>query len=143
MKLTNAGIIAIPIEIKEEFELGRLSPNFLVIDQSFGNSIQLFQGIETKCIQVSWKIVYREILPELETLKEEFIEREIMPTNYIDIPINLFNTCLLSHQNLKDNVSIINSFFDSLPAFRGSLSELKLKVDENVLDEIILNETIQ
>lgn len=137
MKLTTAGIIAIPIEQKEEFLLGRLCPNYLVIDQTFGNSVQSFQGTETKCIQVSWKIVFREILEETETLQEEFIEREIMPTNYIDIPISLFNTCLLSHQSIKENVSIINIFFDSLSAFRGSLSELKLKVDETVLDEIL------
>lgn len=137
MKLIISGIIAIPIEIKEEFQLGRLSPNFLVIDQSFGNSIQIFQGIETKCIQVSWKIVFREVLPKTELNQEEYIEREIMPTNYIDIPISLFNTCLLSHQSIKDNVFIINTFFDSLPPFRGSLSELKLKVDETVLDEIL------
>ena len=143
MKLTTAGIIAIPIEQKEEFGLGELCPNFLVIDQSFGNSTQIFEGTETKCIQVSWKIVLREILPETQILQEEYIEREIMPTNYIDIPINLFNTCLLSHQSIKENVSIINYFFNSLPSFRGSLVLLKLKVNEVALDEIILNETNQ
>lgn len=140
--LYQAGIIAIPLEITSN-EV-KPFPNFLVIEQQFGKinamSPDLQTGIlqNTNCVNSIYKLVFREILEESILFQKEFAEKIFINLENLPLPISLL-PCIFSHQSIKDNISIVNLALSQFQ-FRGSLFGLILKVDENVLDEIIANE---
>ena len=138
--LTQSGIIAIPVKEKELSGLG-IVPNYLVIDtqssktKALSYDLQTSQLVEQDCIIATYKLVQREILEATEFKIEEFIERVFIPSENLNIPVDLL-PILFTHQRIKDNIAIVNkvlSFFQ----FRGVISVLTLEVDENVLDAIL------
>ena len=142
--LKQAGIIAIPLKIREEANLGVLHPNFLVFDtqsgrnKSFSPNIQTGLLEEVDCVQTVFKIVYREILAETETKQEEFIERILLPYENLQIPVSML-PIIFTHSRIKENLAIVNLALSRF-SFRGVLSNLVLEVDEEVLDQIIMQE---
>jgi hypothetical protein len=139
LQLTQAGIIAIPIEQNEDL---KPSPNFLIFDNQFGKTKAPFTNLQTgeieeaDCVMTTYKIVNREILePTVAHPNREMIERSLLPLENLAVPVDLL-TLFFSHQRIKDNVNIVNLALSKF-SFRGSLSELVLKVDETVLDSFI------
>lgn len=145
-KLYTAGIIAIPLVKKENSNLGDLQPNYFVIESQFGKLKADCQNIQTGelenvfCIQINYKIVYREILLSNPFASEEFIERVLMPIETLSIPVELLPV-IFTHDSIKANIGIVNLCLSRF-SFRGVLSELSLEVDENVLDEIIYQQNL-
>lgn len=143
--LTQAGIIAIPLKYKESANLGILHPNYIVFDAQFGKFKSLSPNIQTgeleevDAVNTVYKIVYREILEATENKSEEFIERILLPSENLSIPVSML-PIIFTHQSIKDNLAIVNLALSRF-SFRGVLSNLVLEVDEDKLDEI-LNETI-
>lgn len=139
--LTQAGIIAIPLKNKSESNLGTLHPNFIVFDAQFGKTKTLSPNIQTgvleevDCVQTVYKIVYREILEQTDSKPEEFIERVLLPSENLAIPISML-PIIFTYQSIKDNLSIVNLALSRFQ-FRGVLSNLVLEVDEDKLDEIL------
>ena len=145
--LKQAGIIAIPLKIREEANLGILHPNFLVFDTQSGKTKSLSPNIQTgmledvDCVQTVYKIVYREILNKTETKPEEFIERILLPYENLQIPVYML-PIIFTHKSIKENLAIVNLALSRF-SFRGVLSNLVLEVDEDVLDEIIAQENAE
>ena len=145
IRLIKAGIIAIPI--KTIPSIGLLSPNYFVIENQEGREIKQvpnFQtGIleDTVCTIAQYKLSKREILLATSTLEESFIDREIQTIEPIALPYNVL-PLIQSYQSIKSNISIINTIF-SFFSFRGSLNNLILEIDEDILDEILVQESNQ
>lgn len=139
-----AGIIAIPLKINSQLNP---SPNFLVIDYQSGKSISLSPNLETgilelnDCVSSSFRLVQREILEKEAFKQEELIERVLLPSQSLDIPVDLL-TVLFNHSRIKQNIQIVNLALSRF-SFRGVLSNLVLEVDEAVLDEIIAQENAE
>ena len=138
-KLTQAGIIAIPIEQNGDL---KPSPNFLIFDNQFGKLKSPFKNLQTgeieqtDCVMTTYKIVNREFLePTIAHPNREMIERSLLPLENLAVPVDLL-TLFFSHQRIKDNINIVNLALSKF-SFRGSLLELVLKVDETVLDSFI------
>ena len=138
--------LAIPIKQKEEYQLGRACPNFLVITYQSGffkfNTINILTGDKEiqDCIEVSYKLVNRGFLEETENRSRVFQEIELF-SEKIPIPVNIL-PLLASQLRVKENVETLNlalSFFN----YRGVLKFLKLEIDETVLDEILIQEVNQ
>jgi hypothetical protein len=89
-------------------------------------------------MQTAYKVVFREILEETEIKPEEFIERVLLPSENLAIPVEMIPV-IFTHQNIKQNIQLVNLALSRF-SFRGVLSNLVLEVDENVLDEIIAEE---
>lgn len=139
LQLTQAGIIAIPIEKNEDL---KPSPNFLVFDNQFGKIKSPFANLQTgeieemECVITTYKIVNREILePNEFHSNREMIERSLLPLENLSVPVDLL-PLFFSHQRIKDNINLVNLALSKF-TFRGSLSELLLKVDETELDNFI------
>jgi len=139
LQLTQAGIIAIPIEQNGDL---KPSPNFLIFDNQFGKLKAPFKNLQTgeieqtDCVMTTYKIVNREILePTVVHPNREMIERSLLPLENLAVPVDLL-TLFFSHQRIKDNINIVNLALSKF-TFRGSLLELVLKVDETVLDSFI------
>lgn len=139
LKLTQAEIIAIPIEFVEGL---MPSPNFLVFSAQFGKIKAPFQNLqtgeiqETDCVTTVYKIVNREFLEANEFHpNREMIERSLLPEENLNIPVDLL-PLFFSYERIKANIQIVNLALSKF-TFRGSLSTLTLKVDELVLDELI------
>lgn len=133
--------LAIPIKQKEEYQLGKACPNFFVITYQSGffkfNTVNILTGEKEiqDCIEVSYKLVNRGFLEEVEDRPRMFQEIELF-SEKIAIPVNIL-PLLASQSRIKENIETLNlalSFFK----YRGVLSELKLEIDENILDEILL-----
>jgi len=139
LQLTQAGIIAIPIEKNEDL---KPSPNFLVFDNQLGKIKSPFANLQTgeieemECVITTYKIVNREILePNEFHSNREMIERSLLPLENLSVPVDLL-PLFFSHQRIKDNINLVNLALSKF-TFRGSLSELLLKVDETELDNFI------
>lgn len=139
--LTEAGIIAIPLKYKESANLGVLHPNYIVFEAQFGKFKSLSPNIQTgileevDAVNTLFKIVHREILEATDTKQEEFIERILLPSENLAIPVNML-PIIFTHQSIKDNLGIVNLALSRF-SFRGVLSNLVLEVDEDRLDEIL------
>lgn len=142
IRLIHAGIVAIPLKYKESSNLGILHPNYIVFDSQFGKSKSLSPNLQTgvlkevDAVNTVYKIVYREVLEATENKPEEFIERILIPSESLDIPVSML-PIIFTYQSIKDNLSIVNLALSRFQ-FRGVLSNLKLEVDENKLDEILI-----
>lgn len=132
--------LAIPLKQKTEYQLGKACPNFLVITYQSGffkyNTVNIQTGLKEiqDCIEISYKLVNRGFLEEIENRPRIFQEIELF-SEKIPVPVNIL-PLLASQQRIKENVETLNlalSFFK----YRGVLSELKLEIDEDVLDEIL------
>lgn len=139
LQLTQAGIIAIPIEKNEDL---KPSPNFLIFDNQFGKTKSPFANLQTgeiqemDCVMTTYKIVNREFLePNEFHPNREMIERSLLPLENLAVPVDLL-TLFFSHQRIKDNINLVNLALSKF-TFRGSISELAMKVDETVLDSFI------
>lgn len=140
--LYSSEIIAIPILRKFE----GICPNFMVIEFWGGKVLQNYNPITedvapTNCINIRYKIVQREMLEATDTKEEEFIERTLLPSEVVQIPVEMLPT-IFTHQSIKENLAIVNLALSRF-SFRGVLSNLVLEVDEEVLDEIIAQEGIE
>lgn len=144
-KLYTAGIVAIPLK-NVESNLGILHPNFFVIESQFGKlkadclNIQTGELENVFCIQINYKIVYREILLSTPVSSEQFIERVLLPLETLSIPVELLPV-IFTQQEIKANIGIVNLCLSRF-SFRGVLSELSLAIDEEVLDEIIYQQNL-
>ena len=138
-QLTQAGIIAIPIENKEGLNS---SSNFLIFSAQFGKVKAPFQSFttgeieETDCVMTAYKVVNREFLePNEFHPNREMIERSLLPEENLAIPVDLL-PLFFSYERIKANIQIVNLALSKF-TFRGSLSALTLKVDETILEELI------
>lgn len=137
-RLIQAGTIAIPLKNSNDKIFPH--PNFLVVDNVFGKMEAEIPGMGVLvCQQTSYKIVYREILPEALGRQEEM--REISYENANQPVPAMLVPALLDYNYMKaglDNLDLMLALFQ----FRGSLSELKLAVDRDALDEILKPEVV-
>lgn len=137
-RLLSDCIIAIPLKQIEGFS--PLQPNFFVLQSQSGivdSSIPSQDGSFElkKCVIAKYKLVKREILPEVDNRHEEYIERKIQDIESIHIPLDAL-LAISTHQAIKDNIELVNGLFSHF-WFRGSLAGYILEVDENILDEIL------
>lgn len=145
-QLYQAGIVAIPLKEKQDSNLNP-HPNFLVFDNASGKKQAISPNIQTgdlqvvDCVSTVFKIVYREILEATESKPDEFIERTFLPIESLSMPIEML-PIIFTHQSIKANIAIVNLALSRF-SFRGVLSNLILEVDEDVLDEIIAQESIE
>lgn len=135
-------MVAIPI--LQKFE--GICPNFMVVEFWGGKVIQNYNPIteelfHTNSINIRYKIVQREMLEATDTKEEEFIERTLLPSEVVQIPVEMLPV-IFTHQSIKENLAIVNLALSRF-SFRGVLSNLVLEVDEDVLDEIIAQESIE
>lgn len=144
--LQNAGIIAIPIEINPELGL-KPAPNFLVFDNQFGKTMSPFADFmtgevkQTACVQTVYKIVSRQILESTDIFPERvFMERVLLPAENLPIPVKLLSL-FFSYEDIKENIQIVNLALSKF-TFRGDLDGLVLKVDEDVLDALLVTEIV-
>lgn len=145
-RLYNSGIIAIPLKRKTE-DLGIMHPNFLVFDSQDSKSntlaVNIVNGLEEEqdCVRTQFRLVLREILPQLATKPVELIERIVLPSEVLFMPVQMLPV-IFTHQSIKENLAIVNLALSRF-SFRGVLTNLLLEVDEDVLDEIIAQESIE
>lgn len=143
-RLLKAGIIAIPI--KNNPVIGILSPNFFVIESQKGREIKQIINLnsqqleDTICTIAEYTLSKREILLPTESLSDMMIDRKIQEIEEISIPYD-FLILIKDYKTIKENILTINTIF-SLFSFRGSLNNLVLEVDEEVLDQILENEIL-
>lgn len=138
-RLYQAGIVAIPL--KKIGDTTKPNPNFFVIESQSGflkymsPNLQTGEYELTDCINVVYKLVFREILPANSFFQEEFSEKTFISPENLALPVDLF-TLICTYQRVKNNLQIVNLALSNFQ-FRGSLQGLLLEVDEDVLDEII------
>ncbi|MDI9872185.1 hypothetical protein [Flectobacillus roseus] len=136
-RLYEAGIIAIPVRPMEGF----FSPNYLVFDSIGGKTIAQSPNLETgemevaECLNMRYRLIYREILQASNGKAEEFEERILLSTQTLDTPVDLV-PLFFTHKRLNENLLVINKAL-SLFQFRGILQGFSLSVDEIILAEII------
>ncbi|MDI9872229.1 hypothetical protein [Flectobacillus roseus] len=136
-RLYEAGIIAIPVRSMEGF----FSPNYLVFDSIGGKTIAQSPNLETgemqiyECLNMRYRLVYREILQASNGKAEEFEERILLSTQTLDTPVDLV-PLFFTHKRIEQNLLVINKAL-SLFEFRGILEGLTLSVDEVILSEIL------
>lgn len=144
-RLLSAGIIAIPL--KQIGGITKPNPNYFVIENQFGISKNYSPNIQAgeyqldDCITSLYKLVFREILPANSLFQEEFSEKIFISPENLAISVDLL-PLICTHQRIKNNLETVNLALSHFQ-FRGSLEGLILQVDEDVLDEIIANETNQ
>lgn len=138
-----AGIIAIPIKNQPTSVL-MPQPNFIVIN-SIGGRVQkpffnpLTQQIEIMwCVQASYKIVFRELLPANAVAQEEVVERVLL-LDLVFIPYS-YLPIIQSHQHIAANHEIFDILLSAFQ-FRGALEGFLLQVDMDALQEIITQQT--
>lgn len=145
-RLLQKGVI-INIPLKQMGDITKPNPNFLIIENQFGKLIDYSPNIQTgvyeltECVNSIYKIVFKEILPANTYFPEEVSEKIFINTENLSLPVSLL-PYIFSYQSLKDNIQIVNMALSHF-VFRGSLQGLILEVDEDMLDEIIANETNQ
>lgn len=145
-ELYQAGVVAIPLKAKAESNLSP-HPNYLVFESVFGKIKAQSPNIQTgdleliDCMQTVYKIVFRETLEATSNKEEEFIERTLLPQENLPIPAMMVPV-IFTHQSIKENLQLVNLALSRF-SFRGVLSNLILEVDEDVLDEIIAQESIE
>lgn len=139
-RLMSANYFAIPLEINEGSSLFP-QPNWLIIDNIFGKlTLELPTLGNVICAQSVYKLVYREILPanidlgRVEEMREVIYENQNQP-----IPISVV-PYFSSYEILKTHIDEVNMLL-SLFQFRGVLTNFKLKVDENLVDLILSENT--
>lgn len=136
LKLAYSNYFAIPLEINDESNLFP-QPNWLVIDNIFGKlNAELPMLGNVICAQSIYKLSFREILPpNIELGRFEEIREIVYENQNQPIPMNVV-PYFTSYETLKEHLNEVNLLL-SLFQFRGILTNFKLKVDENLLDEII------
>lgn len=139
-RLMSANYFAIPLEINEDSSLFP-QPNWLIIDNIFGKLTSELPTLgNVICAQSVYKLVYREILPantdlgRVEEMREVIYENQNQP-----IPISVV-PYFSSYEILKTHIDEVNMLL-SLFQFRGVLTNFKLKVDENLVDLILSENT--
>ena len=139
-RLMSANYFAIPLEINEGSSL-LPQPNWLIIDNIFGKLVTELPTLgNVICAQSVYKLVYREILPantdlgRVEEMREVIYENQNQP-----IPISVV-PYFSSYEILKTHIDEVNMLL-SLFQFRGVLTNFKLKVDENLVDLILSENT--
>ena len=134
-KLYQARFIAIPLKQQEGIPL---SPNFMIVENIFDKVQADIPTIGIMdCMNSSYKIVYREILPATETKSEDFREVLLEQANQA-IPIDLI-PAFGSYERLLASKEQVDSML-SLFSFRGVLEGFIPIIDELVLHDIIENE---
>lgn len=137
------GFIVIPLLYKSEADLGRLFPNFLIIESQSGGSIELRPNDEgvlvpTSCVWVSYKICKREILPTNQYFPERFNEICIVgPNESLALPVDFLHL-IFTPERISQNVEKVNAMLNLL-RYEGSLNLLtgNLIVDNNELPKVI------
>lgn len=139
-RLMSANYFAIPLEINEDSSLFP-QPNWLIIDNIFGKLTSELPTLgNVICAQSVYKLVYREILPantdlgRVEEMREVIYENQNQPIPISVVPY--FST----YEILKTHIDEVNMLL-SLFQFRGVLTNFKLKVDENLVDLILSENT--
>ena len=144
-RLYQAGIIAIPL--KQIGDITKPNVNFFIIENQFGIIKSMSPNLETgeyqldDCITSVYKLVYREILPESSLFQEEFSEKIFISPENLALPVDLL-PFVCTHQRIKDNLDTVNLALSHFQ-FRGSLLGLQLEIDEDILDEILIQESNQ
>ena len=144
-RLYQAGIIAIPL--KQIGDITKPNVNFFIIENQFGIIKSMSPNLETgeyqldDCITSIYKLVFREILVESSLFQEEFSEKTFISPENLALPVDLL-PFVCTHQRIKDNLQTVNLALSHFQ-FRGSLLGLQLEIDEDILDEILVQESNQ
>jgi len=139
-QLYQAGIIAIPL-LAAEATAVPLYPNFFVIENQFGNTTAVFPNLTTGipentiCVNINYKLVYREILPATNGKPESFIERKLQDLEQIQMPMEMI-LLAKNHAAVKANADLIDQVL-AMFQFRGIFEELVMKIDRPKLDQIL------
>lgn len=136
-RLYRAGIIAIPL-------LSNIyNANFLVIDRLLGKTLTRLPNSNniSDAVMISYRIVNREILQSTMGKQEELIERELIPSEVLPIPIDILPK-IFSFERIKNNIEDVN-YLLSLFSFRGILEGLILQVDLENVNLILSSEAIE
>lgn len=121
----------IPLIQKEEFGLGKLSPNYLIIDNIQGiykyntYNLQTGEKEEQDCMQVSYRLVTRMFM------QDERINEILVLSDSIFVPVD-FIPVIFSKERIIQNIQLINSVFQFFQ-FSEPLKDLKLIIDESIL----------
>lgn len=143
-ELSKAGVVAIPV--KSNIALNP-SADWFIIDSQQGNVLVDFKNIltgaieKTNCCEITYRIAYREILPDVDGKQQEFCERNLLNTESLLIPIDML-PALCNHIRIKENLPLVNVALSHF-SFRGVLANLILEVDELRLDEMIADSNVQ
>lgn len=139
-QLYHAGIIAIPL-LADPTTSVLLHPNYFVIENQYGSTTAVFPNLqtgqpeETICVNLNYKLVFREILPAKNGKSEEFIERLLQPTEMIQLPMEML-LLAKNPQAVLTNADIIDTVLGMFK-FRGIFDELVMKIDRVQLQAII------
>lgn len=140
VRLYQAGYLAIPLKANEEHSLSP-QPNFLVIENIFGRAKAEIPTMGNVVVANSlYKIVYREILAANEELGRVEEMREVVYETANQYVPMLIVPALSDYGYLTASVENVNAML-SLFQFRGSLAGFQLVVDEDVVAEIIADNT--
>ena len=121
----------IPLQQKEEFNLGKLSPNYLIIDAIQGinrystYNLQTGSIEEQDCMQVSYRLVTRMFM------QDERINEILILSDSIFVPVD-FIPIIFSKERILQNVELINTVFQYFQ-FSEPLKDLKLIINESIL----------
>lgn len=123
--------LCIPLQQKEEFGLGKLSPNYLIIDSIQGinrfntYNLQTGEKQEQDCMQVSYRLVTRMFM------QDERINEILVLSDSIFVPVD-FIPRIFSKERIVQNVQLINTVFQFFQ-FSEPLKDLKLIINETLL----------
>jgi hypothetical protein len=138
-RLIESGYISIPLKKNDTTQLNP-QPNWFIIEDVFGKKLENLPVLgETVCGHSSYKIVFREILPEsIELGRNEDVREVPFEKGYQMLPLNII-PALATHETLYQYRAQVNYLF-SLFQFRGVLEGFKLEIDEILLLDIITPE---
>ena len=136
-RLYQANVLAIPIKANENSIITAGQPNFMVIDNIFGTLRANLPVLgDTVCMQTTYKLVFREILPTAPELGRPEEMREVI-WEYANQPVPVtIVPALASYQALQASVTDVNQLL-ALFQFRGVLAGFGLEIDTDVLTEIL------
>lgn len=139
-RLFQAGYLAIPLKANENSILNP-QPNFLVIENIYGTTKAELPTLGSVVVANSvYKLVFREILAENESLGRGEVMREVQyeyENQFVPIVIV---PALSDYEYLSQSITQVNQML-SLFQFRGILTGFQLIIDEDKINEIIVTIT--